>query len=169
MKRWTKLLILFFILLIIDFISKYYVQLNVAKMSWVHPFYPFGGIGVFKDFFGIIFSINFVENTGAAWGIFSKYPSILFYVRSVIVLGLILYLILFNLDKRKNIPFILIITGALGNILDYIFYRKVIDMFHFRFWGYSYPIFNFADVFITTGIIWLLITFFMQKYSRENV
>lgn len=163
MKRWIKFLVLFLFLILIDIGLKFYVYHSVPKMNWMHPFYPFGGIGIFKNFFGISFSINFVENTGAAWGMFSKFPHVLFYIRLFIIIGLVIYLVSFNKDKRREIPLILIITGAIGNILDFIFYHKVIDMFHFNFWGYSYPIFNFADSFITIGIIWLFLTFFFTK------
>lgn len=167
MKRWIRLVILFVVLIVIDVGLKFYVSHYIEKMSWKHPFYPYGGIGVFKDFFGISFSINFVENTGAAWGIFSKYPHFLFYFRIIIVIGLVIYLVFFNKDKRKDIPLMLLITGAVGNILDFIFYKKVIDMFHFKFWGHSYPIFNFADFLITFGIIWLLIIFFIEKIKKR--
>jgi len=168
MRRWIKLLILFIFLILIDIGTKNYVFHNVQKMSWLHPFYPYGGIGVFKDFLGISFSINLVENTGAAWGLFSKYPHVLFFIRVFIVIGLVVYLAIFNKDKRKDIPLILIITGAIGNILDIIFYKKVIDMFHFRFWNYSYPVFNFADFFITLGIILLFFTFISRKFKRAK-
>jgi signal peptidase II len=168
-KRWIKLLIFAIVLLLIDIALKFYVSHYVEKMSWMHPFYPYGGIGVFRNFFGISFSINFVENTGAAWGMFSKYPLVLFYIRVLIVIGLIIYLLTSNKDRKKEMPLILIITGATGNILDYIFYRKVIDMFLFKFWGYSYPIFNFADFLITIGVIWLFIIFFIQKIKRKKI
>ena len=166
MNRYVKFIIIFFILIVLDISLKYYVHHHVAKMSWLYPFFPYGGIGIFKDFLGISFSINYVENTGAAWGLLAKYPSTLFAIRIVIVVGLVIYLAKFNLDKVKDLPLLLIITGALGNIIDFILYRKVIDMFHFNFWGYSYPIFNLADAMITIGIIWLFITFFKKKPKK---
>lgn len=168
MKKWIKLLSFLVILILIDMGSKYYVLHHVEKMSWMHPFFPYGGIGIFKDFYGISFSINLVENTGAAWGIFSKYPHVLFYVRIAIIIGLVIYLIGFSKDRKKEIPLILIISGAVGNILDYIFYQKVIDMFHFRFGDYSYPVFNFADFLITMGIIWLFFLVLLNKIKRKR-
>jgi signal peptidase II len=156
-KKNFKYLSIFFILLFIDIITKFWVHFYVNKMSWMHPFYPFGGIGVFENFLGISFSLNNVENTGAGWGIFSSYPLALFIFRVVVVIGLIIFLLFYNKDKKKNTPLLLIITGAIGNIIDFILYRKVIDMFHFNFWGYSYGIFNIADSMITIGIIYLFI------------
>jgi signal peptidase II len=165
-KRSFRLFLIFSILIFIDIISKYLVHFFVNKMSWIYPFYPFGGIKVF-DFNWISFSINNVENTGAAWGILSNYSTILFYLRVVIVIGLIIYLFL-NKDLKKDLPLILIISGAIGNILDYIFYKKVIDMFHFTFFGSSYGIFNFADALITVGIIWLFFLFLLGKNKKNE-
>lgn len=168
MKKWIKFFLLFLILIGIDAATKFYVFHSIPKMSWRYPFYPFGGIGVFDNFFGISFSINLVENTGAAWGMFSSFPNVLFFIRFSIIIGLVIYLLIFNKERRREIPLLLIITGAIGNILDFVFYKKVIDMFHFMFWGYSYPVFNFADFFITIGIVWLFFTFFIKKINEKK-
>lgn len=45
----------------------------------------------------------------------------------------------------------LIVTGAAANAFDYLRYGYVVDFFHFTFWGYSFPIFNLADTYITLG------------------
>ncbi|MBU6446833.1 MAG: signal peptidase II, partial [Verrucomicrobia bacterium] len=54
-------------------------------------------------------------------------------------------------------PIWLVVTGAIGNVLDYCLYGHVIDFIHFTFWGYSFPIFNVADSCITIGILTLLL------------
>ncbi|MBN2479331.1 MAG: signal peptidase II [Parachlamydiales bacterium] len=168
MKRWTKLYLIFFVLLFIDFISKYLVYKNIPQMSFLHPYYPYGGIGLF-DNFGISFSINHVQNTGAAWGIFAKYSKLLLFVRVFIVICLTIFLGYKNKDRKKDLPFLLIITGAIGNIIDYFLYGRVIDMFYIKLWGYSNPVFNFADFLITSGIIWLLIIFVFEKVKKRKL
>lgn len=50
----------------------------------------------------------------------------------------------------------LIMGGATGNLIDYFRFGYVIDMFHFTFWGYSFPVFNFADAAISIGALCLL-------------
>lgn len=131
------------------------------------PFsYPYGGIGVFKNVFGgIQFSIVHVQNLGAAWGIFSAYSEYLLWIRIIIIGALLVYLLFGVKQRKKQIPIILIITGAIGNILDFAFYGHVIDMLYFKFWGFSYPIFNFADCFITIGIF-LLFSLNLRKKSK---
>ncbi|MBI5346832.1 MAG: signal peptidase II [Chlamydiae bacterium] len=157
-------LTIFLFLLSLDILLKAYTFNFIPKMSWVHPAYPFGGIGVFKGL-GMSFSINHVENLGAAWGIFAKYSNYLLYLRIFVFLGLIAYLI-FN-KKEKCKFFILLITiGALGNILDFLWYGTVIDMFYFKFGPYSYPVFNLADSYITIGIIGLIL---FQMFKKRKI
>jgi signal peptidase II len=154
-------------LLFLDILMKMYTYFYIPKMSWIYPVYPFGGIPIFKDFLGISFSINHIENLGAAWGIFAQYSKYLIFLRVFIVLGLLAYLI-FHKEKKNIFAIMLIITGAVGNILDFLFYGKVIDMFHFRFGSYTYPIFNLADTYITIGIFLLLISFLISRKKQEK-
>lgn len=111
--------------------------------------YPFGGISIFSVG-GITFSLNYIINTGAAWGLFAGHPGLLFAIRTLIILSL-----LFFIPKRR--PIWLIVTGALGNVIDYCLYGHVIDFFHFTFWGYEFPLFNIADSCITIGVLLLLV------------
>jgi signal peptidase II len=163
----TKLLFLFIFLLIVDFASKYWTMQNIAMMSWLHPYFPYGGIGVFR-FWGIAFSLNYVQNTGAAWGLFSQYPLLLVAARIIIVVVLAIYLLFYNHDKKKVWPLFLIITGAVGNIISYLLYGFVIDMFLFNFWGYSFPVFNVADMMISIGILWFLLLGIPWKKKKSH-
>ena len=157
---------LFFIFFItLDSFLKYYVFHNIPMMSWQYPFFPFGGIPVF-DFFNISFSINHVENTGAAWGMFSSFSKLLLMIRIVIIFFLFVYFVAFLKDRSKELPYLLVIIGAFGNIIDYFVYGKVIDMLHFRFFNYSFPIFNLADSLISIGIFWLVINIGVKKIKR---
>lgn len=148
---------LFSFFLLLDVLTKYYTCLYIPKMSRSHSSFPFGGIGIFGDFFGISFSLNHVENQGAPWGIFSAYSSLLFIARLLIIVALIFYVSYFNHIKARRFPVWLIITGAIGNVIDYVLYGHVIDMFYFVFWGYSYPVFNIADSMICSGIFILVL------------
>lgn len=128
-------------------------------------FYPFGGVPVFDAGF-LSFSLNYVVNTGAAWGIFQGYPALLFSVRALIILALFAYLLFFQKEKRGRIALWLIGIGALGNAIDFALYGHVIDLFHFTFWGKSFPVFNFADSYITLGVFALLI--FNRKQTLKD-
>lgn len=153
--RLSTLLGLFLILT--DLLSKAWVQLNLPMMGTVSTSYPYGGIGVFQDFIGIQLAIVYAWNTGAAWGIFANFQNLLLVLRVFLIIGLIVYLTLFNEKNSRKWPLTLIIAGATGNVLDYFIYGHVVDMFYFRFWGYSYPVFNVADIAICLGFLWLII------------
>jgi len=133
-------------------------------MHFAPPHYPYGGIGIFKDFLGIEFSLVHETNRGAAWGVLADYHLYLFLVRILLVLALIVYTLFFNKHPSWRIPLSLIIAGAMGNILDFFLYDHVVDMFRFVLWGYTYPVFNVADSAIFVGIVWLF--FASWRYDK---
>ena len=146
-----------FVLLTLDLATKF-LALHLIPAFEFGP-YPFGGIPIFS-FGGITFSLNYIVNTGAAWGFFAGYSGLLFALRLAIISALVFFV-------PKRFPIWLIITGAIGNSIDYCLYGHVIDFFHFTFWGYSFPIFNVADSCITLGVMALL--FLKSKDERVKV
>lgn len=136
---------------------------NLPLLEHSPPFFPFGGIGVFSNFLGVDFSIVYVVNKGIAWGLFSSLQSYLPYIRILLILGMGWYLWASKLFFRYPWCFVSIITGAVGNVLDYFLYGHVIDMFFIRFWGYAYPVFNIADSAIFCGIVCIAISSFLKK------
>lgn len=141
---------------IADAILKTYIHHNIPPIHMATPIYPFGGIGIFRNWHGIDFSIVHVINKGAAWGIFASLQEYLLYVRVAILGGLLTYLFFVKTSSFRKFCFTLIATGALGNVVDYFVYGHVVDMFYFIFWGYSYPVFNIADSSIFLGIALLM-------------
>lgn len=156
------------LILAADLISKYFVATKIPLTSGARYWYPYGGIGVFDNLYGVQFSINHVTNRGAAWGLFSEYQDWLFGLRVALVIGLIAYLLFFNKREDWRFPLVLIVAGALGNILDIFIYGHVIDMFHFVFWGYDYPVFNVADASICIGIAWLMIHSWLSESKVKS-
>lgn len=164
MKKWQ--MALFACLLALDVWTKMLAIEQIPALGTYDQGYPFGGIGIFPNLFGITFSLNFVTNTGAAWGAFASYTGILFLLRIAIIGGLLLYLLVFHRGNTGRFPLWLVVTGAIGNALDYWFYGYVIDFLHFTFWGYSFPIFNLADSYISIGVFLLLLL--PRKKSEEE-
>lgn len=150
-------------ILIIDQISKWLVQAHISPIDENPYIFPYGGIPVFANFFGIEFSINHMTNSGAAWGFFGSHPSILLIIRLILIISLTCYLFCFNRHPAWRIPLICVIAGATGNVLDYFIYGHVIDMFHFILWGYDFPVFNVADASISIGIAAL----FLLSWKKE--
>lgn len=167
MKHKTLAFIIGFFVLIADFISKYLTNqfLPLMQPYWQ---YPYGGIGIFKNFMGIEFSLSHQMNRGAAWGIFAEYQLPLLYLRIFLIIGIFFYFLFFNRNRSWDIPLMLIIAGALGNVIDYFIYGHVVDMLHFVLWGHDFPVFNVADSFIFIGISWLLITSTFAKQTTHH-
>ena len=163
-----KLVSLVLPLVLLDQAVKWLVQHFLPHMSWRHPFYPYGGVGVLKDLAGIQFSIVYTTNKGAAWGVFAEHQSLLMVARIAIALFLTAYLLFFNRNRALQAPLSLIVAGAVGNILDYFIYGHVVDMWCFYLFGTPCPIFNTADALISTGVVWLLFASYMQSRAPSG-
>lgn len=157
-----------FFIFILDQLSKGLVYAYLPVIDASDYWYPYGGIGIFKDFGGIEFSINHMTNTGAAWGIFGGHQLILIGLRIALIVALILYLFYFNRTRSWQLPLILVVAGALGNVIDFFVYGHVIDMFHFVFFGYDFPVFNVADSAISVGIASLFLLSLGKNSTEEE-
>ena len=140
------MIILTLIFLAIDIFSKILIH-NKFNILESHK--------IIRDFF----KITYVRNTGAAWSIFSNNTIVVIIISFLIILGLCLYI---YKNKPKNkihmIAYAMILGGAIGNFGNRIFLGYVIDFIDIRIFGYDYPIFNVADMFIVLGVIMLLIS-----------
>lgn len=117
-------------------------------------------------------SFIYVQNKGAAWGIL-KDNTIFLIIMSFIGIALILSFYILRLKRTGNRTSILfavsvglIIGGAVGNLADRLIFRYVRDFINFDFM--NFPVFNFADVALTFGIIILLI-YILFFYNKELV
>ena len=97
-----------------------------------------------------VFHLTYVQNRGAAFGILQG-QTIFFMLVSVVILGLILYLLPRIPPDHSLLCVALgfLLGGAVGNLLDRILHSFVIDFFDFRIW----PVFNIADIAIVSGVI----------------
>lgn len=98
--------------------------------------------------------ITLVHNTGIAFGLF-KNQGFVFIVIPVIAIILLVYNIYYyryneeNLSRLYIVAFSMILGGAIGNLIDRMYFGYVIDFIDFRVW----PVFNIADSAITIGAI----------------
>jgi signal peptidase II len=142
------------VILIIDQLSKLFILKN---------FHPGQSIPVIKG----VFHISFVYNRGVAFGIFSKASNSTFiWISCVAIVFIICILIFYQQLFRKNRPmlvsFSLILSGAIGNLIDRIRLGFVVDFLDLRIW----PVFNIADIAITSGTVLLLLQI-LQRKSRD--
>tara|TARA_Y100001958_G_C21091783_1_gene444653 strand:+ start:191 stop:685 length:495 start_codon:yes stop_codon:yes gene_type:complete len=100
-------------------------------------------------------NLDLTWNTGVGFGLFSSTSDIYYNAVSVIIAIVILFIILYIINSKSfdKIAFSIILGGALGNFYDRIFYKAVPDFIDFHYNNFHWFTFNFADVFITLGVI----------------
>lgn len=179
-----RVLILTFVIIIIDQVTKLYVKgISIPMIGIEIQGMPYqSSINVYGNFF----KFTFIENPGMAFGlqIGGKLFLSLFTIFATILLFVFLY-------KNRHEGFLLrvalalILGGAVGNLIDRVFYGKiygyapyfygkVVDFFHFDFpnftiFGktiYSWPIFNVADIAVSFGFILILLGY--RKIFNEK-
>ena len=111
--------------------------------------------------------INFdlIWNTGVGFGLLSSNSNLIYNTISAIVGIVVIALILISLrsDTFDKTAFSLIIGGALGNFYDRIFFKAVPDFIDLHYGSFHWFTFNIADIFITIGVICLIIKNFFIK------
>ena len=115
-------------------------------------------------------SLNLVWNKGIAFGLFSFEKSLIYNLITtliVIINLIILYLVFIYKDLRAYF-FLMILGGSLGNLFDRLYYGSVPDFIDINIWEYHWFIFNVSDIFITLGVICLIIAeLLMNKKTYE--
>ena len=113
-------------------------------------------------------NIVFVRNTGVSFGMFSEWGILgryFFSIFSIVVGSFLILLAIFSDTKLFRISLGLISSGALGNAIDRVYFGGVIDFIDFFIYNFHWPAFNFADIFITIGVILLL---FDNIFNKKN-
>ncbi len=135
----------------------------ILKILVINNLKPIGSITIIPN----LFSLTYVENKGAAFGMLSNARWI-FIVFTIIVLIFLIAFLFYKKPKSKmiNISLILIIGGGIGNLIDRIFYGYVVDYLSLSFFS---PVCNFADYCVTIGAFLLIIyLLFFSDYLKKD-
>lgn len=112
------------------------------------------------------FELTYVENTGAAFGMFSGNTVMLTIVSVVMIVGFVLF---DYFNHRNDIWYILglslIVGGAIGNLMDRLFLGYVRDFISIKIFPF---VFNLADAFITIGVIFLIISLLIEWWRTSK-
>ena len=100
--------------------------------------------------------LTFVENRGVAFGMFSGQRWFILLLTGIIAVGLIWFYV--TMPKKKEyfplrVSLVMVLSGAIGNIIDRLFRGYVVDFFEFTF--FEWPVFNVADIYVVVGVILL--------------
>jgi signal peptidase II len=139
--------LVFLFLLCLDQVSK------LLALAYLIPGKPL----VLGTALGVHFELLLTTNVGAAWGALSQFPWALFVIRLLFIALLLYFYLHQTLSFAYRLAVMAILAGAIGNIIDTIFFGHVIDMIHVILWGWDYPVFNLADSWIFLGCIIFLL------------
>ena len=153
-----ELIFLLFIFLL-DRISKIYI-IHLDKISKTSEIY----ISKFLN-------IHLIWNEGIAFGLFSFQKINLYNFLTFIILIVILIIIYMTSKSKgfKKYSFIMILGGAIGNVIDRIIYNAVPDFIDFHIGEFHWFIFNIADVFISLGIIFMIFLELIDNNETNKV
>ncbi|WHY88016.1 signal peptidase II [Neobacillus novalis] len=111
------------------------------------------------------------RNQGAAWGILQG-QMWLFYVITIVVIAAIMYYI-YKAAKGKwllGVSLAFMLGGAIGNFIDRVIHKEVVDFIHTYIFGYNFPVFNIADSALVIGVIMLMIQMLLdERESKEKL
>jgi len=157
-KNFYIILSVVFLIFIIDRLSKIYV-INESTKNLSNYIYT-----------SKYLNIRLIWNEGIAFGLFSFDNNLLYHSLTSIILIIIL-IIIYMVTKHvslKRYSLILILGGALGNFYDRLFYGAVPDFIDFHINNFHWFIFNFADISITIGVLFMIILEIIDKNDYEK-
>ena len=104
-------------------------------------------------------NFDLIWNTGVGFGLFSHNANIYYHSITLLIFLVIIFLahLITKADFFEKIWFSLILGGAIGNLYDRLIYLAVPDFIDFHIKDFHWFTFNVADVFITLGIILIII------------
>jgi lipoprotein signal peptidase len=146
--------ILTILLVILDQFTKYLAVVHLKDQA---------SFVIIKD----VFSLHYLENTGAAFGLF-KDQRLFFIISTLTIVGAIIWFFIKMPKVKRYHPMILsatfVVAGALGNFIDRIRLGYVIDFFYFEL--IDFPIFNVADCYIVVSLC--ILSFLLLFYYKEE-
>ncbi|KXA16687.1 signal peptidase II [Fusobacterium equinum] len=141
-------------LLVLDQFTKYIVE---------QSFYLSESIPIIDE----VFNFTYVENRGIAFGLFQGRLSIISILTVVAIVAIFIYVLRNKktLSILEHFGYTLILSGAVGNMIDRLFRGFVVDMLDFRgIWSF---VFNLADVWINVGVFLLIVDYLILRRNEK--
>ena len=112
-------------------------------------------------------NIVLIWNKGVAFGLLSFSESYLYNIISLIIAIIIIVLVIMSLKSQgfKRYSLLMIVGGALGNLHDRFFFNAVPDFIDFHIGNFHWFIFNVSDIFITLGVISMIV---LELFDSKN-
>ncbi|ATA59462.1 signal peptidase II [Geobacillus sp. CAMR5420] len=110
------------------------------------------------------------RNRGAAWGMLEGQFWLFYLITVIVVAAIVIYIRRLKPSERlAGVGLGLMLGGAIGNFIDRVFRKEVVDFIHTYIGTYSFPVFNIADSALTVGVILLFVhMFFFATPEKGN-
>ncbi|MDD5801558.1 MAG: signal peptidase II [Solobacterium sp.] len=108
------------------------------------------------------FSLTYVQNFGAGFSIMQNARTTFLIITPICLVGFT-YLFIKSNDKLSKTALLLMISGTIGNFIDRIVRIYVVDFLDFIIFGWDFPIFNVADIFLTIGVCLYIIALIKEE------
>ena len=142
-----------------------FLLLDRITKKWAAVTLPKGDIDIIPD----ILTLHYLENRGAAWGIFQN-AFWLFFIITIVVVGVMVYFYARIPFPRRywylRFTIILLSSGAIGNFIDRACWHYVVDFIYVE--AINFPVFNVADCYVCIAAA-LLIHSFLFYYKEEEL
>ena len=152
-KNFLNYFFLFLTIFLLDRISKIYV-INLDK--------KFIGSEIFSSKY---LNINLIWNEGIAFGLLSFDQENLYNLLTILIILIIFFIFVMILKSFgfRKYALLMILGGAVGNLFDRLIYKAVPDFIDFHVGDFHWFIFNVADIFISIGVIFMIMLEFIDK------
>ena len=147
--NFTIISLIFFI----DRISKNYI-LKIAEQESIVDIY----INSYLNFY-------LIWNKGIAFGLFSFDQNLIYNLITliIVVISFVIIILIIKTNGIERYLFTLVFGGAISNLYDRIYYKAVPDFIDFHIAEYHWFVFNVADIFITLGIVSIILMEVLKK------
>lgn len=167
MKRMLKIFAGIFCVIVLDQIAKGILLFLITGSAFVFgPAWSVVPVPYLMARVTNFFNIVFTWNPGTAFSMFravgDNAPLIMIIATGVII-ALLIYYLLRRAKSYEVAPIVLIIGGALGNLIDRIRFGAVIDFLDFHIGALHWPAFNVADMFITIGVVFYILNWWIAR------
>ena len=128
-----------------------------------------GQVGAVQSFIPHFIRFEYRENTGMAWGLLPNARVYFIIVTLILAAFLVFLLVRYRklLPKLSKVALTVILSGAIGNLIDRIFFGYVRDFITFDF--IEFPVFNIADCCVTIGAVLLAISLLLTKPGKDFI
>ena len=151
---------LFTVILIffLDRVSKIYI-LNLAELN--------NSVDIYLSSF---LNLYLIWNKGIAFGLLSFEQNLIYNLITLLIsiINVVIVFLIIKIEDIRAYFLILILGGSLGNLFDRVYYASVPDFIDFHIGNFHWFIFNVADIFITLGIVCLILAEIFLNKKVEN-